>query len=62
MILVDYWEDKYVSVYKACGKLGGSRGMLSREILILDLLLDPIWWDLGLILHTHNIIYHVLCH
>ena len=26
----------------------GSGGMLSREILILDLLLDTIWWNLGL--------------
>ena len=26
---------KYVSVCKACGKLGGSGGMLSREIFIL---------------------------
>ena len=52
---MDHWEDKYISVCKACGKLGESRGMFSWEILILDLLLDPIWWDLGLILHTHNL-------
>ena len=35
--------DKYVSMCKACGKLGGSGGMLPREILILDLLLGTIW-------------------
>ena len=28
---------KYVSMCKGCGKLGGSGGMLSREIMILDL-------------------------
>ena len=28
---------KYVSMCKACGKLGGSGGMLPWEILILDL-------------------------
>ena len=36
---------KYVFVCKACGKLGGPGGMLSQEILILDLLLDAIWWN-----------------
>ena len=25
---MDYWGDKYVSVCKACGKLGGSKDML----------------------------------
>ena len=30
------------SMCKACGKLGGSGGMLPKEILILDLLLDTI--------------------
>ena len=39
---------KYVSVCKACGRLGASRGMLSREILFFDLLLDTIWWNLRL--------------
>ena len=34
---------KYVSVCKACGKLGGSRGMLPQENLILDLLFGGIW-------------------
>ena len=31
---------KYVFIYKACGKLRGSRDMLSQETLILDLLID----------------------
>ena len=39
---------RYVSVCKACSKVGGSGGMLPREIFILDLLLDTIWWNLGL--------------
>ena len=34
---------KYISMCKARGKLGRSGGMLPREILILDLLLDTIW-------------------
>ena len=42
---------KYVSMCKASGKLGGSGGMLPREVLILDLLLDAIWWNLGLFSH-----------
>ena len=59
------WEGgggKYVSVCKlpTCGKLEGSGGMLPWEILILGLLLDAVWWNLGLF--SHNIIYHVLCH
>ena len=34
---MDYWGGgKYVSMCKTCGKLGGSGGMLPREILILD--------------------------
>ena len=41
---------KYVFVCKACGKLGGSGG-------ILDLSLDAIWWNLGLFLHKY-----LLCH
>ena len=45
----------YVSVYKASSKLGGSGGMLPRGILILDLLLDTIWWNLGLFSHKHNL-------
>ena len=35
---------KYIFVCKACDKLEGSGGMLPREILILDLLLDATWW------------------
>ena len=46
---------KYVSACKALVKLGGSRGMLCLEILILDLLSDTIWWNLGLFLHKHNL-------
>ena len=45
---------QYVFVCKACGKLGGSRGMLPCEILILDRLLDAIWLNLGLFSHKHN--------
>ena len=52
---LDYKGDKYVFVCKACGKLGGSGGMLPQEILILNLLLDAIWWNLGLLLHKHNL-------
>ena len=37
------------------GKLGGSGGMFSQEILILDLLLDIIWWNLGLFLYKHKL-------
>ena len=50
---------KYVSVCKACGNLGGSGGMFPREILILDLLLDVIWWNLGLFLHKHKLPFNV---
>ena len=40
---------------KACGKLGGSRGMLPCEILILDLSLDTIWFNLVLVA-THSLL------
>ena len=33
----------------------GVWGMLPQEILILDLLLDVIWWNLGLFLRNHNL-------
>ena len=33
---------KYVSMWQT----EGSGGMLPREILVLDLLLDAIWWNL----------------
>ena len=49
------WGGKYISMCKICGKIGGPKGMLPREILILDLLLDTIWWNLGLFLHKHNL-------
>ena len=45
----------YISVCKACGKLGGSGGMLPWEILILDLLLDTNWLNQGLFSHKHNL-------
>ena len=32
----------------------GFRGILPREILILNLLLDAIWWNLGLFSRKHN--------
>ena len=42
-------------------KLGGSGGMLPQEILILDLLLDAIWWA-GVWdcfnSHKHNLLCH----
>ena len=38
----------------------GSRGMLPGEILILDLLLYAIWWNLGLFSHKHNLSF--MCH
>ena len=49
-------EDKYVSVCKACGKVGGGGGWghAPQEILILDLLLGAIWWNLGLFAHKLN--------
>ena len=46
---------KSVSVCKMCGKLGRFGSMLPREILILELLLDAIWWDVGLFLGEHNL-------
>ena len=53
---MSYWGGgKYISMCKACDKLGRSGGMLPWEILILDLLLDTIWWNLGLFLHKHNL-------
>ena len=47
---------KYVSMCKACGKLERSGGMLPWEILTLELLLDAIWWNLGLFLHKQFIV------
>ena len=51
---------KRVFVCKVCGKLGGSGDMLPWEILILNLLLDAIWWNLGLFSHKHNLPFIVL--
>jgi len=50
----------YVSVCKLCGKLGGFGGMLPRESLILELLLDAIWWNLGLFSNKHNLPFYVI--
>ena len=44
---------KCISVCKACDKQGG-RGR-TWEVLILDLLLDAIWCNLGLFSHEHNL-------
>ena len=38
----------------------GVRGILPLEILILNLLLDAIWWNLDCF--RANIIDHLLCH
>ena len=38
---------------------GGVRGHAPLEILILDVLLDTIWWNLGLFLHNHNLPFTV---
>ena len=46
---------KHVSVYKACGKLGGPGACFPREILIFDHLLDAIWWNLQLFSHKHTL-------
>ena len=32
----------------------GCGGMLPQEILVLELLLEAIWWNLGLFSHEHN--------
>ena len=57
---MDYWGSKYVSMHKACGKLGGSGGgVLPQEVLVLNLLLGAIWWNLGLF--CTNIIFTVYC-
>jgi len=39
---------KYVTACKASSKLGGSGDIFPGKILILALLLDTIWWNLGL--------------
>ena len=56
---MDYWGGQICihvqSMCKACSKLGESGGMLPWEMLILDLLLGAIWWNLGLFSHKHNL-------
>ena len=45
---------------QACGKLGVGPGACSPwEILILELLLDAIWWNLGLFSHKQNLSFIV---
>ena len=36
----------YISVNNACGKVGGSGGMLPLEVFDFGLLLDANWWNL----------------
>ena len=45
----------YLCAKRAASQGGGFRGVLPREILILDLLLDAIWWNLGLLSHKRNL-------
>ena len=40
---------------KHVANYGGVRGHVPREMLILGLLLDTIWWNLGLFSHKHNL-------
>ena len=42
---------KHLFMCKACGKLGGPGECFPRENLILDFLLDTIWWNLGRFSH-----------
>ena len=41
------------SMWQTWGEWG--EGMLPREISILVLLLDTIWWNLGLFLYKYNL-------
>ena len=50
-------KGKYVSMCKACGKLGSPE---CQEILILNLLLGAIGRNLGLFYHKHNLPFIVL--
>ena len=50
---------KYVSMCKACGKLGGVRGCALPGSFDFGLLLDTIWWNLGLFLHKHRLSFIV---
>ena len=53
---MDYWRGKYVYIcVQSMWQTRGVRGHAPREILILDLLLDVIWWNLGLFLYEHNL-------
>ena len=44
---------KYVAKERRKG--GGSGGMLPWEILMLNLLFDAIYWNLGQFTHKHNL-------
>ena len=44
---------------KSMWQTRGSGGMFPQEILIFDLLLDAIWWNLGLFSHKHNLSFIV---
>ena len=46
-------------MYPCAKQTRGSGGMLSWEILILNLLLDAIWRNLGLFSHKHNLSFIV---
>ena len=51
---MNYWGGKYVSVCKACDKLGGRGHAPLGNFDIGSLLLDAIWWNLGLFSHEHT--------
>ena len=53
------WIIGRASMYPCAKQTRGSGGMLSREILILNLLLDAIWRNLGLFSHKHNLSFIV---
>ena len=48
---MDYWGGKYLSVCKACGKLGGSGACSPGKFYFID----ANWWNLGLFLHKYNL-------
>ena len=55
---MDYWGGGGVQSVR---QTRASGGMFPWEILILDLLLDTISWNLGLFSHTHNyLLYWVI--
>ena len=54
---MDYWGGQvYICIHvQRMWQTRGVGGMLPWEILILDFLLDAIWWNLGLFSHKHNL-------